>query len=77
MSVQRANYNNDFISMCPIVLNSREAILTFKTASIVLVPHNVNSSFASCHPTDNSLQYVYNGKVNTCCESNIAAGKTY
>lgn len=67
MSVQRANYSRNFNSYCPIVLNSADSILSFKSASNVYVRNNVNSSVAICLPTDASLAYVLQGKVNSGC----------
>ena len=71
MSVQLANRVTEFISKCPIVINTNQSILSFKTSTNVLVPQNVTSTFSSCNPTDNGLMYTIDGKVNSCCSSDL------
>lgn len=51
-TVQKQPANVSIESIAPIVLNSTEVILTFKTSSLVVVPVNVNSDFSSYNPTD-------------------------
>jgi len=72
MSVQKIQMNVSINTICPIVVNTSEAILTFQTASAVATANNVNAKFSSCQPTDyDILQVSTTGKINTCCSTNL------
>jgi len=73
-SVQKLQVNPAIDTICPIVINTTEAILTFKTASSVASNSNVNSQFSSCNPTDWSyLQITAESQVNKCCTNGVLA----
>lgn len=59
-TVQKQPANVAIETIAPIVLNSTEVILTFKTSSLVIVPVNVNSNFSSYNPTDWNFLIGYN-----------------
>ena len=68
MSVQRTQMNVSIDTICPIVVNTADAILTFQTASAVATDKNVNAKFTSCNPTDYALLQVWDyNQVNKCC----------
>lgn len=72
MSVQKIQMNVSIDTICPIVVNTSEAILTFQTASAVATANNVNSKFSSCQPTDyDFLQVWTSNQVNTCCSNTV------
>ena len=76
MSVQLNPPRYSIESMCPIVLNQIEAVLTFKTATGIAVNHDVNSSFSSCQPNDYDLRQVYTAdQLNKCCGVDLLAKK--
>jgi hypothetical protein len=77
MSVQRVEMNVGIDTICPIVVNSADAILTFKTASGVATLSNVNSQFSSCHPDDYAYLQVFTAEqANKCCSYNVSKGPT-
>ena len=75
MSVQKTQMNVSIDTICPIVINTNDAILTFQTASAVATDRNVNAKFSSCNPTDYSLLQVWDyTQVNKCC-TNVSSAQ--
>ena len=71
MSVQKIQMNVSIDTICPIVINTSDAILTFQTASAVATNKNVNAKFTSCNPTDYELLQIWDySQVNKCCTNN-------
>lgn len=71
MSVQVSQNDTSINTICPLVVNNTDAILTFKTASLVATNKNVNSKFSTCNPTDYDYLVVYtSAQVNKCCTNN-------
>jgi len=55
-------------TICPIVINPKEGILTFKSSTSVFTPSAVSAGFSGCHPIPESFMYVYTeSQVNVCC----------
>jgi len=76
MSVQKIQMDTSITTMCPLVVNNTDAILTFQTASNVATNKNVNAKFASCNPTDYDYLVVYtSAQVNKCCTNNAVVQK--
>ena len=60
-------------TICPIVINPADAILTFQTASSVNTPSAVNSAFSGCTPTPESIAFVFTeAQVHKCCGVQVA-----
>lgn len=78
MSVERVSLNISIDTVCPIVINSSESILSFKTASTIATNSNVNSRMASCYPTDYAYQLVYtDNQAGKCCNNVINNNNSY
>lgn len=70
MSVQRENVNYSIETNCPIVINSTEAIFSYKMASTVALNKNVNGR-PECYPNDYALLQVQTSQsVPKCCDNN-------
>lgn len=70
MSVQRVNTINSIETVCPIVVNSSDAIFTYQMASSVALNRNVNGR-PECYPNDYAyLQIKSSQNVYKCCENN-------
>lgn len=70
MSVQRVNTINAIETVCPIVINSSDAIFTYQMASSVALNSNVNGR-PECYPNDYAyLQIQSSQNVYKCCENN-------
>jgi len=55
-------------TICPIVINPSQNILTFKSASSVFTPSQVNSTFSGCHPTPEDITYALSeNQITKCC----------
>jgi len=55
-------------SVCPIVLNTTEQILTYKTASSISRPKAVPNGLEICYPNDYTyLQVWTQGQAPKCC----------
>ena len=71
--VQQATPKFTVNTICPIVINPSDAILTFKTASSVNTPSAVNASFSGCNPTPESIAYVFTAsQIHNCCGVQVA-----
>ena len=70
MSVQRVNTTYAIETVCPIVINSSDAIFTYQMASSVSLNKNVNGR-PECYPNDYAyLQMYASQNVKKCCENN-------
>lgn len=70
MSVQRVNVNYAIETVCPIVINSSEAIFTYQMASTVALNKNVNGK-SECFPTNYDYLQIYSTQnAKKCCENN-------
>lgn len=70
MSVQRVNATYAIETVCPIVINSSEAIFTYQMASSVALNKNVNGR-QQCNPTDYDYLQIYSSQnARKCCENN-------
>jgi hypothetical protein len=70
MSVQRVNVTNAIETVCPIVINSTEAIFSYQMASTVALNQNVNGR-PECYPNDYAyLQIIPSQYAKKCCENN-------
>lgn len=70
MSVQRINTTNAIETVCPIVINSSEAIFSYQMASTVALNKNVNGR-AECYPNDYAYLQIYSYQnAKKCCENN-------
>ena len=70
MSVQRENATYAIETVCPIVINSSEAIFSYKMASTVALNQNVNGR-PECYPNDYAyLQLRTSQSAHKCCENN-------
>lgn len=70
MSVQRINATYAIETVCPIVINSSEAIFTYQMASSVALNKNVNGR-GECYPNDYALlQLQASQNAYKCCENN-------
>lgn len=70
MSVQRVNATYAIETVCPIVINSTEAIFSYQMASNVIVKQNVNGR-PECYPNDYAYLQVYSAQnAKKCCENN-------
>lgn len=70
MSVQRVNATYAIETICPIVINSSEAIFTYQMASSVALNKNVNGR-SECFPNDYSLLQLQSSQnAYRCCENN-------
>ena len=68
MSSVSKQVKHHYATICPLVINNTDAILTFQTASTVATNKNVNSKFSSCNPTDYDYLDVYSSaQVHKCC----------
>jgi hypothetical protein len=66
--VQQVTPNFTIDTICPIVINSKDAILTYQTALSVNTPSKVNAGFSGCFPTAESIAYVFTeSQINRCC----------
>lgn len=55
-------------SVCPIVLNTAEQILSYKTASSVSIPNLVPNGLEICYPNDYTYLQVWTQKqAPKCC----------
>ncbi len=71
MSVQKVNTNYAIETVCPIVINSSEAIFSYQTASTVAISHNVNGRSPACFPNDYAYLQVYTAQAaKKCCGNN-------
>jgi hypothetical protein len=71
--VQQVTPQFSVTTICPIVINPYDAILTYKTASSVNTPSSVNSSFSGCNPTPESIAYVFTvDQIDNCCNVQVA-----
>jgi hypothetical protein len=60
------------VSLCPIVINTAEQILTYRTASSIAVPRPVRSGLEICLPNDYAYLQVYtDAQVSKCCDYGI------
>ncbi len=76
MSVNKIQSNTQINTICPLVVNNTDAILTFQTASKVVTNQNVNSKFSSCNPTDYDYLVAYtSAQVHKCCSNNAVQKK--
>jgi len=70
MSVQKVNATYAIETICPIVINTTEAIFTYQMASTVSLNKDVNGR-TNCFPTDFSLLQLQSSQnAYTCCENN-------
>lgn len=70
MSVQRVNATYAIETVCPIVINSSEAIFTYQMASSVALNRNVNGR-PECYPNDYAyLQLQTSQNAYKCCDNN-------
>ena len=70
MSVQRVNATYAIETVCPIVINSAEAIFTYKMASAIALNRNVNGR-GECYPNDYAiLQLQTSQNAYKCCDNN-------
>lgn len=77
MSVQRVQPNFSINTICPLVINPVESILTFQTASAVNTTHNVNAQFSSCHPNNYAYSQVWTAdQANRCCSNTYSVQRT-
>ena len=59
-------------SICPIVINPIEQILTYRTANSVAVPNPVRNGLEICFPSDYTyLQVWTEAQAPKCCDSGI------
>ena len=66
--VQQAKTQSSTTTVCPIVIDKRETIITYKTASNVSVPSDVNAAFSGCSPTLETIAYANNVlEIPKCC----------
>lgn len=70
MSVQKVNTTYAIETVCPIVINSSEAIFTYKMASTVALNQNVNGR-PECYPNDYAYLQIYSSQnAKKCCGNN-------
>lgn len=70
MSVQRVNATYAIETVCPIVINSTEAIFSYQMASTVALNQNVNGR-PECYPNDYAYLQLYSSQnAKKCCENN-------
>jgi hypothetical protein len=70
MSVQRVNATYAIETVCPIVVNSTEAIFSYQMASTVALNKNVNGK-PECYPNEYAYLQLYSSQnVKKCCENN-------
>ena len=70
MSGQVQQATADFVvnTFCPIVIVPTDNIITYQTALSVNTPSSVNARFNGCHPTVESIVYVYTqNQIPSCC----------
>ena len=72
MSVEKVVPSLTVRSVCPIVINQTEQVLTYRTASYVDVPKPVRNGLEICFPND----YVYlqvwtEAQAPKCCDYGI------
>jgi hypothetical protein len=66
--VQQVTQTFAIDTICPIVINPADAILSFKTASSIALPSPVNANFSSCHPSYQAFSDVYTeSQAHRCC----------
>lgn len=66
MSVQSPIKNHAIETSCPIVINSSEAIFSYKMASTVVVNKDVNA-IPECFPNEHSYLQSNSTNINSCC----------
>jgi hypothetical protein len=55
-------------TICPIVINPSQNILTYQSASVVSTPSQVNASFSGCNPTPEDISFVLaENQITKCC----------
>lgn len=70
MSVQKVDTTYAIETICPIVVNSSEAIFSYQMASTVSINKNVNGR-PECLPDGYAYLQVYSAQnVKKCCENN-------
>jgi hypothetical protein len=70
MSVQQVNTTYAIETVCPIVINSTEAIFTYQMASSVSLNKNVNGR-TECFPTDYAISQLQSSQnAYKCCDNN-------
>ena len=70
MSVERVNRTYAIETVCPIVINSSEAIFSYQMASTVALNKNVNGR-QECYPNDYAYLQIYASQnVKKCCDNN-------
>ena len=59
-------------TICPIVLNTTEQIITYKTASTISVESNVDSGNSACLPNVYTYTQVWtDAQAQRCCDYGI------
>ena len=70
MSVQKVNATYAIETVCPIVINAAEAIISYKMASNVALNRNVNGK-GECYPNDYALLQLQSSQnAYKCCDNN-------
>ena len=70
-NVQKMNTNLTVATICPIVLNPADAILSFATAGSIARPSAVNSGLNVCTTNIYALNQVYSSReAGACCGVN-------
>lgn len=71
-NVQQVNTNLTVSSICPIVLNPADAVLTYVSASSIAINSNVQSGLNDCFPNSFAYNQVYTvQQAGSCCGNNV------
>ncbi len=71
-NVEKAPQSLTVATICPIVLNTAEQIITYKTASTIALQKNAGSGLGICYP----INYVYDQvwtqeQAPKCCDYGV------
>jgi|LauGreDrversion4_2_1035121.scaffolds.fasta_scaffold2156713_1 hypothetical protein len=71
-NVEKASQSLTVATICPIVLNTAEQIITYKTASTIALQRNAGSGLGICYPTLWAYDQVYTeAQAPKCCDYGI------
>jgi hypothetical protein len=67
-NVEQVDTNRSISSLCPIVINPNDNIITYVTALTVSQNYNVQAGYAQCLPTSWAYNQVYTvAQAGRCC----------